>query len=90
MNKFKIVCYGDSNTWGYNPAENGSRYDDDIRWTQRLQNKLGNDFQVIEEGFSGRTTVFEDPVLEGKEVCLKDSTTFITLRLFLMNSFLMN
>ena len=65
MNKFKIVCYGDSNTWGYNPAQNGARYDDDIRWTQRLQDKLGKDFQVVEEGFSGRTTVFEDPVLEG-------------------------
>ena len=27
-----IVCYGDSNTYGYNP-ENGFRYEYEERWT---------------------------------------------------------
>ena len=59
-NKIRIVCFGDSNTWGYNP-ENGTRFDDDIRWTGRLQNLLGNAYQVVECGINGRTTVFDEP-----------------------------
>ena len=27
-----ILCYGDSNTYGYNPV-NGLRYPKDVRWT---------------------------------------------------------
>lgn len=64
MNKRRIVCYGDSNTWGYN-AETGLRYPDDIRWTQRLAERLGPAWQICEEGLSGRTSVFEDPLFEG-------------------------
>ena len=58
-----VLCYGDSNTYGYNPA-NGMRYPEDVRWTGRLQKLLGENFRVIEEGCNGRTTVFDDP-LEG-------------------------
>ncbi len=64
MNKKRIVCYGDSNTWGYN-AETGLRFPDDIRWTQRLAERLGPDYQICEEGLSGRTSVFTDPLFEG-------------------------
>jgi lysophospholipase L1-like esterase len=56
-----ILCYGDSNTYGYNPV-NGMRYAPDIRWTGRLQALLGSEYRVIEEGCNGRTTVYEDPV----------------------------
>lgn len=35
------------------------------RWTRLLQKKLGDDYYIIEEGLSGRTTSFEDPVFEG-------------------------
>ena len=59
--KKRILCFGDSNTWGYDPA-NGSRYDDDIRWTGQLQQLLGCGYTVIEEGQNGRTTVWDDPV----------------------------
>ena len=31
-----ILCFGDSNTWGYDPVT-GSRYAYDVRWTGRLQ-----------------------------------------------------
>jgi lysophospholipase L1-like esterase len=64
MNKKHIVCYGDSNTWGYD-GKTGGRLDDDSRWTRLLQEKLGPDCLVMEEGLNGRTTVFEDPLEEG-------------------------
>ena len=54
-----ILCYGDSNTYGYNPV-NGLRYPKDVRWTGVLQKLLGEEYEVIEEGCNGRTTVFED------------------------------
>lgn len=59
--KKRIVCFGDSNTWGYRAVE-GTRYDDDVRWTGRLQALLGDGYTVIEEGQNGRTTVWDDPV----------------------------
>lgn len=64
MNKKHIVCYGDSNTWGY-CAATGGRYEDDVRWTRLLQEQLGDSYLVAEEGVCGRTTVFEDPLSEG-------------------------
>lgn len=60
MAERRIVCFGDSNTWGYNP-ENGSRYSEDIRWTKLLEKRLGGDFRVIEEGQNGRTIANPDP-----------------------------
>ena len=59
--KKRILCYGDSNTWGAVPAE-GTRHPDDVRWTGILAAELGNEYQVIEEGYNGRTTVHDDPV----------------------------
>ena len=59
-NKKRIVCFGDSNTWGYDPVT-GLRYDTDTRWPMRMQQLLGADYQVIEEGQNGRTIACEDP-----------------------------
>lgn len=56
-----ILCYGDSNTWGYNPAT-GDRYPLAQRWTSALADVLGQDYLVIPEGLNGRTTVWPDPV----------------------------
>lgn len=56
-----ILCYGDSNTWGFVPcAENyqsdaKKRYPRDVRWTGLLQKLLGQ-YYVIEEGLNSRTT----------------------------------
>ncbi len=58
-----ILCYGDSNTYGFDPRT-GFRYPENIRWTGRLATLLGTEYRVIEEGCNGRTTVFDDP-LEG-------------------------
>ena len=66
-----IVCLGDSNTHGYcaDPADCADsslfRFNEDERWTCLLQKALGEPYLVIEEGLSGRTTVFDDPVEEG-------------------------
>jgi lysophospholipase L1-like esterase len=56
-----ILCYGDSNTWGYDPAT-GTRFGRDQRWAGVLRNKLGEGYLVIEEGLNGRTTVWDDPI----------------------------
>lgn len=56
-----ILCYGDSNTWGYVPLT-GNRYDGNTRWPRRMANILGNGYHVVEEGLNGRTTAFDDPI----------------------------
>ncbi|HSW74906.1 MAG TPA: SGNH/GDSL hydrolase family protein [Candidatus Saccharimonadales bacterium] len=53
-----ILCYGDSNTWGQKPDKSG-RFPADARWTGLLQDALGKDYYVIEEGLSSRTTDLE-------------------------------
>ncbi|BDF67441.1 hydrolase [Oscillospiraceae bacterium] len=65
-----IVCLGDSNTHGYcadpNDCADGAllRFNEEERWTCLLQKALGEDYLVVEEGLSGRTTVFDDPLYE--------------------------
>lgn len=60
-----ILCYGDSNTYGYNP-ETGFRYPYEQRWTSILQKNLGDSAIVIPEGLNGRTTCFEDQIRPGR------------------------
>jgi len=60
-----ILCYGDSNTWGCVP-ELFTRYDFDVRWPGVMQNLLGPQYHVYENALNGRTTVFEDPIEEGR------------------------
>lgn len=81
--KKHIICLGDSNTHGYcaDPADCADsalqRFNEDERWTKLLQKALGEDYLVVEEGLSGRTTVFQDPLYEGLDAlgylwpCLK-------------------
>lgn len=61
--KKRILCFGDSNTWGY--MVTGGRFDEDVRWPMRLQSLLGDGYRVIEEGFNGRTCVYDDPIEGG-------------------------
>ena len=81
--KKHILCLGDSNTHGYcaDPADCAdsalARFNEEERWTRLLQKALGEDYLVVEEGLSGRTTVFQDPLYEGLDAlhylypCLK-------------------
>lgn len=76
-----VLCFGDSNTWGYDPASSAlplpRRHAADKRWTGILARELGEDWRVIEEGLNGRTTVHEDPLVSGRngrvalEICLE-------------------
>ena len=68
--KKHIVCLGDSNTHGYcadprDCADGGDRFNESERWTCLLQQLLGSEYHVLEEGLSGRTTVFPDALHEG-------------------------
>ena len=60
-----VLCFGDSNTWGFVPASINapfpSRHPLDVRWTGVMARELGAEYRVIEEGQNGRTTVHEDP-----------------------------
>lgn len=62
----RILCYGDSNTWGYISGSDHKRYNELQRWTKRLQSSLGNNFEVIEEGLCSRT-LFSEYNQAGKE-----------------------
>lgn len=64
----RILCYGDSNTYGADP-EGGQRFDEKTRYPKRLAELLGAEYEVIEEGLPGRTTVYEtfvDPHVNGR------------------------
>lgn len=62
----KILCFGDSNTWGYDPVTK-NRYPEQIRWTGILKKKLSDEnVNIIEEGLCGRTTIYEDRIRPGR------------------------
>ena len=94
--KKHIVCLGDSNTHGYcadpaDCADGGIRFNEDERWTRLLQQKLGEEYLVVEEGLSGRTTCFTDPLHEGMSAldyitpCLK-SHEFVDLLIIMLGT----
>ncbi len=64
----RILCYGDSNTWGYISGSDHQRYGESERWTKILGKKLGANFEIIEEGLNSRTLISNDerPGKEGK------------------------
>jgi lysophospholipase L1-like esterase len=63
-----VLCYGDSNTWGYDPVL-GVRFDHNTRWPAVLRKLLNEGcppdnpaYWVVEEGQCGRTSTRDDPV----------------------------
>jgi lysophospholipase L1-like esterase len=62
----RIMVFGDSNSWGFIPVEQGapsSRYDEATRWPGVLQTVLGPGYEVVDEALNGRTTDLPDPTL---------------------------
>ena len=55
----KILCYGDSNTFGFIPGTCG-RYAKNQRWSGILSELLP-DYEIIEEGMNNRTGFFKNP-----------------------------
>ena len=77
-----ILCYGDSNTWGYIP-KTGERYDHKTRWPMVMARILNQDcppfdpqWWVVEEGLNGRTSCREDPI-EGDKNGLRQLIPFL-------------
>ena len=65
----RILCFGDSLTWGYDP-DRRVRFPEDSRWPQVMQRCLGEEYTIIEEGQNGRTIATDDPA-EGEKNGLK-------------------
>ena len=65
----RIVCYGDSNTWGldaFAPGDAMRRFKHP--WPRVLARKLGPGYDVVSEGLNGRTTIVDDPFMDSYDV----------------------
>lgn len=63
-----ILVYGDSLTWGWLPTEPivpTVRHEKKDRWPNVMSSALGEGYNVITEGLSGRTTNIDDPNAPG-------------------------
>ena len=56
----RVLCFGDSNTYGYAPYD--GRYAADVRWCGRLAQQLGAGWELIEAGRNGRMICDADPL----------------------------
>ena len=64
----KILFYGDSNTYGYDPRGFlGMRYPEEIRWTTKVKAYFDGKYEIVEEGQNGRCL----PSLPREEAYLK-------------------
>ncbi len=51
----KLILFGDSNTYGYDPRGlMGGRYPEEARWATIVRKALADSYEVIEEGMNGR------------------------------------
>lgn len=53
-----VLIFGDSNTFGYMPVAfetHGYRYPYKVRWTTKVAESLGSDYNVVVDGLMGRT-----------------------------------
>ena len=75
MSVNNILCFGDSNTWGFVPGAFDpktfymERYPISKRWPGVMRTILGTGYHVVEEGLNGRTTNVEYPDLAGRSDC---------------------
>ena len=56
----KVLCFGDSNTFGFIP-ESGKRYDKNTRWSGILTQLAAEKFEIIEAGCNNRTAFSDNP-----------------------------
>ena len=67
----RVLCFGDSNTWGYIPGTDHQRYPANVRWTGVLQSLLGDGYEIVEEGLNSRG------ILKGDDRPGKEGTSSI-------------
>jgi hypothetical protein len=60
-----LMSFGDSITWGQDPATR-ERMPYEMRWPGVLQLAMGDRLRVIEEALCDRTTIWDDPYVEGR------------------------
>ena len=63
-----IMVFGDSITWGWVPKDPivpTVRHAEEDRWPEIMAAALGDGYNIVTEGLSGRTTNVEDPDLPG-------------------------
>lgn len=58
----RILCFGDSNTYGLCKDEHGNRSRLENRWPNLLKQQLKDEYEVIEEGLCSRTLFTPDEV----------------------------
>ncbi len=79
----KILCFGDSNTWGYVPGGKHIRYSRRTRYPMVLQKLLGKNYKVYEEGQCARTICNDDPTrivnVNGEKVFLSTLQSYLPL-----------
>ena len=68
----RILVYGDSNSWGYDSAryipeaDAFQRMDETERWPAVTRSLLGGGYHVIEDALNGRTVMWDDPYMPGR------------------------
>ena len=68
----KILFFGDSNTYGYDPRGfTGMRYPEELRWTTLVRDQFKNEYEIIEKGQNGRCL----PTLPGEAGFLERITS---------------
>ena len=67
-----ILIFGDPNTWGYDSAryipeaDAFQRMTETERWPALVRSSLGPDYQITEDALNGRTVVWDDPYMPGR------------------------
>ena len=69
----KVICFGDSNTFGYDPRSCiGERYPTEVRWVDLLAKETG--WEVRNNGMNGRE-------IPGREIVFQKSTDLLIIML---------
>ena len=72
MTRPTVLCYGDSNTYGFDPRGFlGDRYEADARWCDLLSRKTG--WQIINLGENGRTVPRSVRALEALDGMIRET-----------------
>ena len=77
--KRKILFYGDSNTYGYDPADwIEYRYPVEKRWTYQLQEMCKDAWKVVPGGMNGRR--LPDLVYDGRGLTFLSRKRIVNVR----------